>query len=100
MGFQELLGVNPFDAAFTLLNTIVLFLVLKKFLFKPVEKVMEQCQAEVDNIYGEAESAKADAEAYKAAYDEKLARRHMRRPAMAPYGRDIWNCLLMRTAVP
>ena len=73
MGFQELLGVNPFDAAFTLLNTIVLFLVLKKFLFKPVENVMEQRQAEVDNIYGEAEAAKADAEASKAAYGEKLA---------------------------
>ena len=60
MGFQELLGVNPFDAAFTLLNTIVLFLVLKKFLFKPVENVMEQRQAEVDSIYGEAETAKAE----------------------------------------
>ena len=73
MGFQELLGVNPFDAAFTLLNTIVLFLVLKKFLFKPVENVMEQRQAEVDSIYGEAETAKAEAEADKAAYSEKLA---------------------------
>lgn len=73
MGFQELLGVNPFDAVFTLLNTIVLFAVLKHFLFKPVEKVMEQRQEEVDQIYIEAEDAKAAAEADKAAYSEKLA---------------------------
>ena len=73
MGYEEILGVNPFTAVFALLNAIALFLVLKKFLFKPIEKVMEQRQAEVDQIYDDAESAKADAEAYKAAYDEKLA---------------------------
>lgn len=73
MGFEELLGVNPFTAIFTLLNTIALFAVLKHFLFKPIEKVMEKRQAEVDQIYDDAETAKADAEASKAAYDEKLA---------------------------
>ena len=73
MGFEELLGVNPFTAVFTLLNTIALFAVLKHFLFKPIQMVMEKRQAEVDRIYGDAETAKADAEAYKAAYDEKLA---------------------------
>ena len=73
MGYEEILGVNPFTAVFALLNAIALFLVLKKFLFKPIEKVMEQRQAEVDQIYDDAESAKADAEAYRAAYDEKLA---------------------------
>lgn len=73
MGFQELIGVDPWVAGFTLLNTIALFAVLKHFLFKPIEKVMEQRQAEVDKIYDDAETAKSDAEAYKAAYDEKLA---------------------------
>ena len=73
MGFEELVGVNPFTAVFTLLNTIALFAVLKHFLFKPIQMVMEKRQAEVDQIYGDAETAKADAEAYKAAYDEKLA---------------------------
>ena len=73
MGFEELVGVNPFTAVFTLLNAIALFLVLKHKLFKPIENVMEQRQNEVDQIYSDAEAAKADAEAYKAAYDEKLA---------------------------
>ena len=73
MGYEELLGVNLFTAIFALLNAIALFLVLKKFLFKPIEKVIEQRQDEVDKIYVEAEDAKADAEASKAAYDEKLA---------------------------
>ena len=73
MGFEELLGVNPFTAIFTLLNTIILFAVLKHFLFGPIEKVMEKRQEEVDKIYDDAENAKADAEAYKAEYDERLA---------------------------
>ena len=34
MGFEELLGVNPWTALFTLANTVALFLVLKKFLFQ------------------------------------------------------------------
>ena len=73
MGYEELLGVNLFTAIFALLNAIALFLVLKKFLFKPIEQVIEQRQEEVDKIYDDAESAKADAEAYKAEYDERLA---------------------------
>ena len=40
MGFQELIGVDPWVAGFTLLNTIALFAVLKHFLFKPIEKVI------------------------------------------------------------
>ena len=72
MGYEELLGVNLFTAIFALLNAIALFLVLKHKLFKPIENVMEQRQNEVDQIYDEAETAKAEAEAYKAAYDEKL----------------------------
>ena len=73
MGYEELLGVNLFTAIFALLNAIALFLVLKKFLFKPIEQVMAKRQEEVDQIYVEAETAKADAEAYKAEYDERLA---------------------------
>ena len=73
MGYEELLGVNVFTAVFALLNAIALFLVLKHKLFKPIEQVIEQRQAEVDKIYDDAESAKADAEAYKAEYDERLA---------------------------
>lgn len=72
MGFEELLGVNPWTAAFTLANTIALFLVMKKFLFKPVLKVIEDRQQEIDEMYSDADQASQNAKAMESAYRQKL----------------------------
>lgn len=71
--FEDLLGVNPFTAVFTLANTIALFLVLKKYLFKPVLKMIQDRQKEIDDLYEQAGAAKADAEAMQADYKQKLS---------------------------
>ena len=73
MGFEELLGVNPWTALFTLANTVALFLVLKKFLFKPVLKIIEERQQEIDGMYKDAGEAKTQAQAMQAEYQEKLS---------------------------
>ena len=73
MGFEELLGVNPWTAAFTLANTIALFLVMKKFLFQPVMQVIEDRQQEIDTMYADADNAKESALALEAEYKEKLS---------------------------
>ena len=73
MGSGEFLNINFFTALFTLANTIALFLVLKKFLFKPVLKMIDDRQKEIDDLYADAEQAKQDAEASKLAYEDKLA---------------------------
>ena len=73
MGFEELLGVNPWTALFTLANTVALFLVLKKFLFKPVTKMIEERQQEIDSMYKDAGDAKEQAQAMQAEYQEKLS---------------------------
>lgn len=73
MGFEELLGVNPWTALFTLANTVTLFLVMKKFLFKPVLNMIEERQQEIDTMYSQADTAKADAEAMQAEYRQKLS---------------------------
>ncbi len=73
MGFEELLGVNPWTAAFTLLNTVALFLVMKKFLFKPVIKMIEDRQQEVDTMYADAEQARENALAMETDYRQKLS---------------------------
>ena len=44
MGPGEFLNINFFTALFTLCNFIALFLVLKKFLFKPVMKLIADRQ--------------------------------------------------------
>lgn len=73
MGFEELLGVNPWTALFTLANTVALFLVLKKFLFKPVLKVIEDRQQEIDDLYAKAGEAKEQASALQTEYQQKLS---------------------------
>lgn len=72
MGFEDFLGVNPWDALFTLANTLTIFFVAKKFLFKPVMKMIEDRQNEIDGIYKDADEAKRHALSMEAEYREKL----------------------------
>ncbi len=69
----EIISVNLWQILISLANLLLIFLILKKFLWKPVKKVMDERQAAVDEQYAAAESAKAAAEADKAAYEAALA---------------------------
>lgn len=73
MGFEELLGVNPWTAAFTLANTLTLFFVAKKFLFRPVMKMIQERQQEIDDMYANAGNAKEQAKLLRAEYEQKLS---------------------------
>ena len=73
MGFEELLGVNPWTALFTLANTVALFLVMKKFLWGPVLKMIQERQQEIDSMYAEAGAAQNEAKALQAEYQNKLS---------------------------
>ena len=71
--FESFLGVNPWTALFILLNTLTIFLVAKKFLFGPVMQMIEDRQKEIDNIYEQADTAKAEAQALETEYKQKLS---------------------------
>ena len=73
MGPGEFLNINFFTALFTLINTVVLFLVLKHFLFKPVMKMIQDRQQEIDGMYAAAGEAQQQAEAMQAEYQQKLS---------------------------
>lgn len=73
MGPGEFLNINFFTALFTLCNFIALFLVLKKFLFKPVMKLIADRQKEIDDMYADADKAKQAAQALEAEYAQKLS---------------------------
>ena len=70
--FEELLGVNPWTALFTLLNTLTIYFVAKKLLFGPVMKIIAERQQEIDNMYADAGSAKEQAEAMRSEYQGRL----------------------------
>ena len=71
--FESFIGVNFWTALFTLLNFLALFFVLKKFLFKPVMKMIEDRQKEIDDMYEQADTAKTEAQAMEGEYKQKLS---------------------------
>jgi len=71
--FEELLGVNFFNALFTLANTLAIFFVAKKFLYKPVMKMIQDRQKEIDDLYDAAGQAKDSAAALESEYQQKLS---------------------------
>lgn len=73
MGPGEFLNINFFTALFTLLNTLALFFVLTKFLFKPVMKIIEDRQKEIDDMYDAADKARISATAMESEYQQKLS---------------------------
>ena len=70
---EPFLGVNPWTALFTLLNTLTIFFVGKKFLFAPVMKIIQERQTEIDTLYADANAAKKQAQSMEAEYAQKLS---------------------------
>ena len=68
----ELISVNFWHVIAAIGNLLILTLIIKKFLFKPVQKILAERQAQVDTLYEEAEESKASAEKDKQLYHEKL----------------------------
>ena len=71
--FESFIGVDLWTALFTLLNTLTVIFVGTKFLFKPVMKMIQDRQQEIDDLYSGANDAKANALAMEAEYKEKLS---------------------------
>lgn len=71
--FQSFIGVDFWTALAVLINTLLLYYVLKKFLFVPVMKMIEERQAEIDGMYLDAANARENALNLESEYKEKLS---------------------------
>ena len=71
--YLELISLDVWHIVASILNLLLLTLILKHFLFKPVQKMLAERQGQVDRLYKEAEDSRASAEKDKAMYSEKLA---------------------------
>lgn len=69
----DVISVNLWQIIAALLNLLILFLLVKRFLYKPVKKMLETRQATIEGDYKKAEEAKLAALADKKAYEEKLS---------------------------
>lgn len=71
--YLQFVTVDIWTMIFTWANLIILFLLLKKLLFRPVNKVLDERRAEVEKGFLEAENASAQAEELKTQYEMKLS---------------------------
>ena len=71
--FETFVGVNFWTMLFAWCNLLILYLFLKKFLFKPVKKMIDSRQEEVDSMYSSAEEKCKEAEELKKEYEKRLS---------------------------
>ena len=69
----DIISVNIWQILISLANLLILFLILKHFLFKPVQNVFRTRREQLDGLYDEANQSRAAAEGMKQEYEEKLA---------------------------
>lgn len=69
----DIISVNIWHIVISLANLVILFLILKKLLFKPVKKIVDQRQKEIESEYKKAEKTQAEADAIKAEWEGKMA---------------------------
>ena len=70
----DIISVNIWHIVISLANLVILFLILKKLLFKPVKKIVDKRQKEIESEYKKAEKTQAEADAIKAEWEGKMAK--------------------------
>lgn len=68
----DFLSINVWHIVMAIGNLLILVLILKRFLFKPVQNILKQREDEVNKIYADADEALLKANADKQAYEKKL----------------------------
>lgn len=69
----DFFSIEPTTIVGVLCNTLILFLLFKKFLFAPVNKIIDERKAQVSKTYEEADAALNNAKDMETEYTEKLA---------------------------
>ena len=69
----DVISINIWQIIISLLNLVILFLIIKKFLYKPVKRMLSERQNTIQKQYDDAEQAKSDAMNAKTQYEEKLS---------------------------
>ncbi len=69
----DIISVNIWQILISLANLLIMLVILKKFLFKPVQKVVSEREAQVKKIYEEADESRTAAADMKQEYEQRLA---------------------------
>ena len=71
--YQPFVTIDVWTMIFAWGNLIILFLFLKKILFVPLKKIIDQRQKQIKDMYDEARTDKDAAAAMRVEYEQKLA---------------------------
>ncbi|MBR5520744.1 MAG: F0F1 ATP synthase subunit B [Oscillospiraceae bacterium] len=71
--YLDLVSFVPWTLIFTWLNLFILYSLIKKFLFKPVNNMLEQRKNEINTMYETAQQAQTNAEEMEKEYSERMA---------------------------
>ncbi len=69
----SIISVNFWQIVISFANLAILAWILKKFLFKPVKKVLDTRRSEIDDTYAKADAAWAQAEENRLNYEAAMA---------------------------
>ena len=72
MEVQQLVGLVPWTFVATIANLFLQVYLIKRFLFKPINEVLEKRKALADAEIRQAEQAKAEAQAIKSEYENNM----------------------------
>ncbi|MBE7053347.1 MAG: F0F1 ATP synthase subunit B [Ruminococcaceae bacterium] len=69
----DVISVNIWQIIISLANLLILFLLVKKFLFKPVNNILQKRENEIENQYNEAKKAEQEANANKEKWENAIS---------------------------
>lgn len=69
----DVISVNIWQILISLINLLILFLLVKKFLFKPVKRVLKKREEEIDEQYESAKEAEEKANENRKEWEEMMA---------------------------
>ena len=70
---SEIITVNIWQIVVSLLNLVILFLIVKKFLYKPIKKTLKDREEKLEDKYTEADERLENAKNTEAELNEKLS---------------------------
>ena len=69
----DIISINIWNTLISLLNLLLIYWIMKKFLFARVQKVMNERRQQVDKIYSDADESRTSAKQMKQEYETRLA---------------------------
>lgn len=73
MDYQSLVSIAPWTMIAQLCNLLLQAWLFKRFLFRPIQRIIAKRQEEINKTYDDAEQARQEAEQAKTSYESSLS---------------------------